>query len=173
MITRIDLDELSPTIYRERQWPEGWQEGDTPTSDQTFEGSLLRRLMELEKEGYTCESDRPGRGRALRGEITRCDFFLSGGAWTVKKFPYGWTARTYPITTEKKPAEFDIEETLAWCQENGWTVRRWPGGARAWKGEPLPIRDQRAVLIMRRRAENKLITGQKVPELFHDLAFDF
>lgn len=56
---------------------------------------------------------------------------------------------------EIKPADFDLEEALAWCEENGYTVRRWPGGARAWRGEPWAIRTGWQIVKLRRELEAK------------------
>ncbi len=59
------------------------------------------------------------------------------------------------ITTshELKPANFDLQAALAWCEENGYTVRRWSYGARAWLGAPRPVRTRREIWQIRRRLE--------------------
>jgi len=44
-----------------------------------------------------------------------------------------------------KPAGFDLAEALAWCKDNGYTVRQWDTGARAWKGQPWVIRTRRGI----------------------------
>ena len=49
-------------------------------------------------------------------------------------------------------ADFNLDAALAWCTANGYSVRRWPGGARAWKGVPWVIRT--ACQIIRMRREN-------------------
>jgi hypothetical protein len=58
-----------------------------------------------------------------------------------------------PDGHEIKSADFDLEAALAWCESNGYTVRRWPGGARAWKGEPWVIRTGWQIVKLRRKLE--------------------
>ncbi len=55
-----------------------------------------------------------------------------------------------------QPGQFSIERALAWCKGNGFVVFTWPVGkpmmgARAWRGQPWPIRT--AYQIMRKRRE--------------------
>jgi len=171
-ITRIDL-EKSPGGVRIAAWREGWQEGD-PAHEHDFAAgqTLDRLLMQYEQQGFTCHTD--GQvGRCLRGPITRIDFRQTPHGWHVAKYPYGWTASTRPLYQEDKPAGFDLEAALAWCQANGWSVRRWPGGARAWKGQPLPIRSAVDIIRLRRRLETQYTNyGDSGGLRIYDLAFD-
>jgi hypothetical protein len=99
-------------------------------------------------------------GRALRGETTRIDFTQANdGSFHVKNFPYGWTAKTKPISDEIK-SESDYEQAILWCVASGWHVRRWPGGARAFKGAPQPVRDRASILTMRRKVEADMQNGR-------------
>ena len=50
-----------------------------------------------------------------------------------------------------KPAGFDLEAALAWCQANGYTVRRWTGNARAWLNGVRVIRTGHQIQRMRQR----------------------
>jgi hypothetical protein len=105
--------------------------------------------------------------------ITRVDFFrfnekaytgVDRECWRVVKFAEGWTAHTPPVDVRINPTlrtvdgeePFDIERALGLLERAGWQVRRWRGGARAWKGEMLPVRDRAAILRMRARAEREL-----------------
>ncbi len=49
-----------------------------------------------------------------------------------------------PRLTATKPITWDLQEALAWCRENGYTVHEWPGGARAWLGEAQPVRTMKS-----------------------------
>ena len=68
-----------------------------------------------------------------------------------------------PEGNDFKPPGFDLEAALNWCRANGYTVRQWPGGARAWLGKPWPIRTR--YQIMQRRAQNSCAVNL-------DFAFD-
>lgn len=162
MITRVDLEAVGSTIFR-KNWEAGWIEGDAPASTETFEGATVFSLLRsLELNGFTVEMHDDDHGRALRGQITRIDFSVVGPQVVVRKWPYGWTASTRPISTETKTG-FDLENALDWCLKNGWTVYRYEGGARAWLGQALPVRD--AASIRRLRA--------RMPRTQFDLAFYF
>lgn len=108
--------------------------------------------------------------------ITRIDFFRFNESfftgrdrtvWRVLKFAEGWTATTPPVEAEIEPAirtaegeqPFDIELALTLLEQGGWRIRRWPNGARAWKGEILPVRGRGAILRMRERANQALLNG--------------
>ncbi len=41
--------------------------------------------------------------------------------------------------------DFDLDAALDWCRANGYTVRTWDGGARAFKGSPWVIRTRRQI----------------------------
>lgn len=173
-ITRIDLDQINPGTVRVRQWAEGWKEGDSPASDTTESGSVMFKLMAYEKQGFTCEMADQNTGRALRGKITRIDFLKVGPKFVVKKYPYGWTAKTRPIQ-ECDKTEAEWNDAILWCESHGWNVRRWPEGARAFKGEPQPVRDAKAIMSMRRRAETEFARRENIGsnKIFYDFAYDW
>jgi hypothetical protein len=175
-VTRIDL-ETTPGSEGKMVMVEQWYEGWTATSpcelyDQ-HPGPIASLLGQYERQGYAvwmCDST---HGRALRGEITRMDFIQFGALWQVRKFPYGWTAKTHPLITEQKPTDFDLEAALNWCEQHHWQIRRWPGGARAWKGEPMPVRDASTIRYLRRQVEKALQAGQIDVRNHYNLALDF
>ena len=97
--------------------------------------------------------------------------------WLVIKF-YG--AHHPPVTTIK-PEGFDIEASLAWCEENGWVVRRWgKTRARAWKGMLQPVRTRSRILRRARERDTFMAGGRRplwLPEdvesvMVLDLAYD-
>ena len=56
-----------------------------------------------------------------------------------------------------KPASFSLADALTWCEGNGYVVRRWEGGARAWKADkPWVIRTRGQILRIRRRNSCKV-----------------
>jgi hypothetical protein len=60
--------------------------------------------------------------------------------------------RDIPTSNDVKPAGFDLERALDWCKNQGYAVRRWPGGARAWAGgHPWVIRTAAQILYLRQR----------------------
>ena len=173
VVTRIDLETAGENVLV-AEWYEGW----VPTSpcdlyDQKT-GLITSLLAQYERQGYTVWMCDARTGRALRGQITRMDFVKLGGeAWQVRKFPYGWTARTHPISVDDKPAGFDLEAALTWCEQNGWQVHRWPDGARAWKGELLAVRDASAIRAMRRQVDKNMMAGHIDSRNQFNLALDF
>jgi hypothetical protein len=174
-ITRIDLEMVGAgNLLTVRQWREGWREGDAPDIDEMVEGSIMYKLMEYEKQGFAVWMADSSHGRALRGKVARVDFLKLDDGWHLQKFPHGWTAKT-PAISDVLKTEAEIEAAIQWCQEQGWTVRRWNSGARAWKGEVKPVRDRAGILAMRRRVEAQFTRGENVGtnQIFYDFAFDY
>lgn len=175
-ITRIDLEQVGQHVSQ-KIWRAGWREGDSPWKEEWIQDiSVFYALSPLEREGFTVEMVDADHGRALRGKITRLDFIfvhVHDGRWQVERYPYGWTAKTKPIKTEIKDLDFDIEIALGWCRAHGWTVHKWPGGARAWLGEVLPVRDRTTILRMRRVVEEEFRRGHPVEQFQYDLSLDY
>jgi hypothetical protein len=175
--TRIDLEQNGAYGVIVRSWEDGWIEGDIASKTEYIENeTVFQVLSKIEKDGYTVEMCDRNTGRALRGEIIRIDFTQIGDTWNVKKYPYGWTAKTRPIKDETKPAGFDISAALEWAKKSGWIVREYPGGARAWKGELLPVRDGQTIKRMRNRADKAYYNGTPGDlgsRRQFDLAYDF
>ena len=68
--------------------------------------------------------------------------------------------------------ELSLDQMVAWLEGSGWKVRRWPGGARAWKYEVSPVRS-RAQIIKKRERLERSTPPELVGKLYTlDLAFD-
>jgi hypothetical protein len=174
IITRIDLTQNGERGVLVEEWFEGWTMGKAPDRVHVEpEAVILRLLPKYDGLGFTSEMCDQFHGRSLRGEIVRIDFVEILHTWHVRKFPFGWTAKTHPLTDETKGSDFDLEASLMWCEQNGWNVRRWPGGGRAFKGEPMPVRTAAAIMSMRRNVEKTLFAGQMDARRAFDLAIDF
>lgn len=175
-ITRIDLESINPHLTRVKQWREGWVEGGNtaPDIDQTVQVSIYMLLPQYEKQGFTCNMRDRDHGQALRGKTTRIDLIQMPDGWHYRKWPYGWEPKTRPMSEEIKSAD-EVAQILAWCEAHGWTVRRWPGGARAFLGQPKPVRDRAGILAVRRQAEQEFQRRENIGtnKIFYDFAFDY
>ncbi len=110
--------------------------------------------------------------------------------YLVRFFARGWDYFTEPYRTEIDPPmrmedgserPFDLETTLSRLEQSDWTVRRWGAGsagvsARAWRGEPQPVRTREQIIAMRRRQSARLIESHGKPEpqftTFIDYAYE-
>ena len=104
-------------------------------------------------------------------EIERIDFFVTAGGVIVNKM--GQNIYNKLIVADGKTVkEFDLEAALHWCEQHGWKVRRWPGGARAWVNELTPVRTK--LEIIRLRDQLKLYPRPELEGQAHalDLAYD-
>lgn len=115
---------------------------------------------------------------APKPPITRIDFTVTTVVVAVNKFEEGWDSHPRAAAAhlvegkQHKPGEFDLEAALKWCADHGWTVRRWPGGARAFKDGLKPVRTAEQIQRMRRelsRYPRPELQGQGVRL---DLAYD-
>jgi len=79
----------------------------------------------------------------------RIDFLVLKDTVVVNKFECR-EGRDIPISHSVKP-DFDLGAALAWCEGNGYTVRQWDTGARAWKGTPRVIRSRAQIIKARAR----------------------
>ncbi len=88
---------------------------------------------------------------------TRIDFLKIQDGWQVTKFAERdghWVALDSRLNPPLRGQDhFDVDQALAWLEEHGWTVRRWPGGARAWLGKPRVIRTREQIIRLRRQYE--------------------
>jgi hypothetical protein len=108
--------------------------------------------------------------KTLSKHPDRIDFAVVPSGVAVTKF---WLidGRSIPAHGgEIKPTGFDLEAALAWCEAHGYTVRRWNGGARAWKGKPWPVRTQAQILRKRTQVERQVLAGRADGRL---LSLDF
>lgn len=154
-ITRVDIEAIGEGINRVSYWREGWQEGDPYGSSELVQKPIMYLLMDFEKQGFTCEMCDANHGRALRGKITRIDFVKILKEWRVRKYPFGWTAKTRPLSDVVK-TEQQIQDAIAWCEQNGWNVHKnADGSAIAYKGAVKPVTDRSAILRQRRQAQRE------------------
>jgi hypothetical protein len=169
--TRIDLERQGDHILVE-YFDRGWQQGiSSPTIYSFAVDTLISKLLfEYQQAGFTVWMADELHGRALRGNITRIDFIQHNGEKHVKKFPYGWTAKT-PALSDKVISDAESDQAINWCAEHGWTVYRWPGGARAWNGPVMPIRDASDIRHMRRIINNNRMSGHADERINFNLAF--
>ena len=110
---------------------------------------------------------------SARRNPSRIDFTEHAQGVTVVKF---WKCDGKDIPPPEGASlhgpEFDLEEALAWCEAHGYTVRRWPGGARAWKGQPWVIRTRGRIRRRRVEVESMARAGQ-LPSDFYFTGLDF
>lgn len=95
----------------------------------------------------------------------------------IRKYFDGWEAGAPPSDLEIKPANYDYERVLSWAEQNGFTVRRWPGGARAFLGKPRSVRTEGQIKSLRRMLEeenyrNRGISPRGIQIHAVDLAYD-
>ena len=154
--TRIDLERVGTTGIMVRKWFQGWQQdGSTPAdSEEYIDGSIPALLAEYEKAGFVVWMAYGGVGRALRGSITRVDIIHDGQAWNMRKYCYGWSAKTPPIES-KIVKDIECEAAVEWLKQNQWTLIQWEGGYRAFRGEAKPVRDRAGILALRRKFEEQ------------------
>jgi hypothetical protein len=178
-IALVDIDRTGETVMFARIWKNGYNVDDAgaPDSEEMFDGKLDSMSMicaALEAQGFSITMNGTSKARALRGPITRVDFVHQSDGWHIKKYCAGWTAKTRPVSDVVKTEE-EVNAAISWCDEHKWSVRKWDGGARAFRGAPKPVRDANTIRAMRRRAEEELRRGVGVGtnKIFYDFAFDF
>ena len=153
-IARVDIERVGAQALIVQKWYEGytaWDAGQPDIEDFLDTGSIQNILADLEAQGFTVWMASAGKGRALRGAATRVDIILEGDAWVMRKFPYGWSAKT-PVIETKRFNQVQADAAIQWLREKRWTVLEWPGGFRAFKGKPMPVRDRFAIMSLRRKA---------------------
>jgi len=84
----------------------------------------------------------------------RIDFLESNGRVLVSKFRHV-SGRSDQPHGEAYELDRPLQEALDWCRENHYTIYEWSGGARAFRGEPWPIRSSRAMKTLRDRMEQE------------------
>ena len=177
-IAKVDLLTTDDGV-QVRKWYEGWTVAQTaPDEVETLPGVwIVNVLMGYEKQGFACSMPDRTHGVALRGQVTRIDFFQQvDGDWRMRKYPEGWKIGQNPMETEVVERKVAVDE-IKRCEADGWTVRRWPGGARAFKGAAKPVRDGATIKAMRSDAYDRAVckgqteTAQNI--LSCDFAFDY
>lgn len=89
--------------------------------------------------------------------INRLDFGIFDDKINVWLFDVNWQpSQKYPTDgAVAKPGEFDVDAFIESLEANGWTVFRWSAyGARAFKGQPWPVRSKYEIIETRKRLEN-------------------
>lgn len=117
-------------------------------------------------------------------EITRIDLFEfidrgNGDKKTVKisKFREGWQGDPGARPEISFNQLMSLEQMTAWMEEQGWIVRRWPGGARGFKHALHPVHTRYEIKKLREILTRRKASGD--PELqaieLHgiDLAYSF
>jgi len=120
----------------------------------SLSGTLCIHCGDLSLNSQVCP-------RCKTASPARVDFYpLPDGRVAVTKMRREGQ-RSIPLE-ELALVERDTEELLAEYEANGYTVRRWNGGARAWLGKPWLIRTASQIQVMRSRNPHSQI----------DFAFD-
>jgi len=82
-------------------------------------------------------------------------------------------ATLYPA--EKDAAAWGLMAAVDWLQSNGYAVRLWPYGARAFKEAPWPVRERGRIIGRRQDVVGEAQAG-RLPQWFNwhtlDFAFD-
>ena len=95
-------------------------------------------------------------------KITRIDFYCaSDGKIAVNKYYDGWNeyGGGLPLYHHKLHNDLNLEFALNWCENNGFIVRRWHGGARAFYKELRPVRTAEQIRRMRKKINMEMYLG--------------
>lgn len=76
------------------------------------------------------------------GRITRIDLVNTAHGPVKRCWRAGWMPGDKPRAADVAPlpAGLTVEAAADKLEAQGWKVRRWPGGARAWRIKPRPVR---------------------------------
>lgn len=115
------------------------------------------------------------------GRPTRVDFFhVRNNNYLISVYCHGWTAKTLPM--RKYNADINLKEELAKLQKMGWSFVDWnwnnQSGARAFLGEPMPVRTKYRIMNLREYwghpRQTAHLTETQILEFKHmDLRFQF
>ncbi len=107
-------------------------------------------------------------------KIVRMDFWQTAAGVAVTKYERVATpdGPRDVVAEHAVKANLDLEWALAWCEAHGYTVRRWPGGARAWYGTPWPIRTVAEIKRRREQVERDARLGS-LPRDYYWAGLDF
>lgn len=113
----------------------------------------------------------------MTDKFTRYDILVTPQKITIRKWR-DWTPGVFTVNDdyEEKPADYDLDQALTWFEQHGYTVRRWPGGARIWLGKPVAVRTASEIKAMRSRLTHEAESYGGVHPRFQvhtlDLALD-
>jgi len=106
--------------------------------------------------------------------ITRIDLQDLPTGLFVKKYADGWNETSRPIEmhTQTDPS-WTLDKACEWLRSQGWNVRRWYKGARAFKGPLRHVRTESEVKSLRARLQrNRDLYSAELQlhtlELFYD-----
>ena len=107
----------------------------------------------------------------------RIDVVKSPRAVVIRCYPEGWKDGQILSDYREEPADYDVDAFLARLRDRGWSVRTWGNGARAWLGEPWPIRSTNEIIRLRNRLDDEAWRNQGIHPVYGDarsldLAFD-
>jgi len=76
------------------------------------------------------------------GQITRIDLVDTAHGPAKRCWRAGWMPGDKPRPSDVAALSdgWTVESAAADLEAKGWTVRRWPNGARAWRIKPRPVR---------------------------------
>lgn len=78
----------------------------------------------------------------FEGKITRIDLVDTQHGPVKRCWRAGWMPGDKPRLSDVAPLSegWTVETAADKLEAEGWTVRRWPNGARAWRIKPHPVR---------------------------------
>lgn len=85
--------------------------------------------------------------------INRIDIVCSPAGVMFRMYPEGWREGQPLADVREENAGYDLQAFVERLRVRGWSVRTWPGGARAFLGTPWPIRTTGQIQRMRDRLE--------------------
>ena len=100
---------------------------------------------------------RPAQPAILRlgdATITRIDLYETQDGLRVDKYPDGWLVGDKPIE-RTLPRDWTLKSAVAWLESQHWTIRTWPGGARAFCGQAKSVRTAGQIIRLRQRAQDR------------------
>lgn len=158
-VTRVDMEKVGQTGVIVRSWCGEWNRADAGApdcEDYVENGSIPALLAGYEKQGFVVWMASAFQGRALRGKTTRVDVVCDGSNWTIRKYCYGWSAKTPPVS-KKVVSETEAQAAIAWLRENRWTLLEYRDRCVAFLGKAQPIHDKSTILTMRRKAQEEQV----------------
>ena len=81
-------------------------------------------------------------------ECGRIDMFVQEAGIRIMKWPVDWLPKSPPVINYVN-TDLDLDQMTTILEAKGWTVRRWHGGARAWKDKIRPIRTRAQIIAKR------------------------
>lgn len=96
-------------------------------SQSKYTGGDYRQITAQEKDLYA-------------GKITRIDLVTTEFGQVKRCWQAGWMPGDKAHQVGPLSKDWDIDSAAAKLEQDGWTVRRWPGGARAWRIKARPVR---------------------------------